>query len=357
MFEIIFLTVTGLYFLVLMFLTSGLAINIPGSTLTPFVSVIIAARNEETNILECLNSLAGQDYKYYEVIIADDHSTDKTGLIIESFISLHQNFKKVNPPLNKLPGKTNALLSAIEIASGDMLLFTDADCIVPTRWISGTVKYYSANTGMVNGFSTANADNILNGIQSIDLIFLVSVAAGMANNGHPASCIGNNVSIKKIVYEETGGYRKIHESITEDYELINSVSKLKKYSVVFPSDKDLVIKTKGEASLAKLISQKKRWASGGLSTPNISLLLMSLSFVTNLCILISIFFYTPQVLTILILKISSDLFFLINIHNKLNLTRNLKYFIFFEIYFILYTTFLPLLLLVNKKITWKEREY
>jgi hypothetical protein len=62
---------------------------------------------------------------------------------------------------------------------------------------------------MVNSFSVTNAENILSGIESIDLVFLVSVAAGMANNGYPVSCIGNNMSVRKGVYLETGGYKSI----------------------------------------------------------------------------------------------------------------------------------------------------
>jgi cellulose synthase/poly-beta-1,6-N-acetylglucosamine synthase-like glycosyltransferase len=361
MFEIIFLSLTGIYFLILAVISSGLSRKLKlNKNFTPFVSVIIAARNEERNILSCLNSLNNQDYQKnkFEVIIADDSSTDKTGSIIDSFIVSHTNFKKIIPSAgNILYGKANALKSAITNSTGEILLFTDADCTVPEKWISTIVQYYSGGTGMVNSFSIVPAVNLFTGIQNLDYLFLIGIAGGMANNGFPASCIGNNMSVKRSVYKETGGYDNIPVSVTEDYALLNSINKLNKYEIIFPVDKELLVITEPCRSLGDLIKQKKRWASGGLKLFNKSILLMSAAYLTNLMMILSFFFFSSQVLSIMLFKIISEFFFLYHISKKLGILNNLKYFLFFEIYYIVYTTFLPIVFLFSREITWKDRKY
>src|SRR5436190_23151385 len=60
-----------------------------------FVSVIIPARNEEEQILNCLNDFLVQDYPidFFEVIVVNDHSTDATAAIVNKFIETHFTFK------------------------------------------------------------------------------------------------------------------------------------------------------------------------------------------------------------------------------------------------------------------------
>src|SRR5574337_432222 len=60
----------------------------------PFVSVVVAARNEEQNLADCLESVLHQTYpkEKFEVILVNDNSTDRTGEICQSFTQRFQNF-------------------------------------------------------------------------------------------------------------------------------------------------------------------------------------------------------------------------------------------------------------------------
>lgn len=94
----------------------------------PLVSVVLAARNEEDNIVRCLGALSSQSYRNYEIIVADDHSTDSTARIIE------EKFPRVTLiRVRGLPGgsagKSHALSIAQRSARGGWLLFTDADTV------------------------------------------------------------------------------------------------------------------------------------------------------------------------------------------------------------------------------------
>ena len=100
------------------------------------VSVLIAARNEEKNIEKLLESIYNQSFSknLFEVIIIDDHSDDSTKLIIENFIKNHNNFNLKVFNAEK-EGKKQAISQALHLAENELILVTDADCILKETWI------------------------------------------------------------------------------------------------------------------------------------------------------------------------------------------------------------------------------
>ena len=95
----------------------------------PRVSVILPARNEEKFIEKCLNSLLNQDYDNYEIITINDSSTDSTGNIIKEYSKKFPKIISVDakPKPDGWIGKNWACIEGYKKASGDLLLFTDAD--------------------------------------------------------------------------------------------------------------------------------------------------------------------------------------------------------------------------------------
>jgi glycosyltransferase involved in cell wall biosynthesis len=96
------------------------------------VSIIVPARNEAVDIENCLTSLLKLDYQNYEIIAVDDRSTDGTGEIIDRIAAgpAQQGRLKVIHVAELPPrwmGKAHAMWSAAQQATGDWLLFTDAD--------------------------------------------------------------------------------------------------------------------------------------------------------------------------------------------------------------------------------------
>jgi glycosyltransferase involved in cell wall biosynthesis len=98
----------------------------------PRVSIIVPARNEEEDIRETLVRLLALDYSNYEVIAVNDRSTDRTGAIIDDVAAsseAHGLLKAIHIP--DLPsgwlGKTHAMWTSAQQATGAWLLFTDAD--------------------------------------------------------------------------------------------------------------------------------------------------------------------------------------------------------------------------------------
>ena len=362
--EVIFLILTAGYFIISSLLILGakksfLQLN---DVELPLVSIIVAARNEEKNILSCLESLDELIYPEdkIEIIIIDDASTDHTLKLASNFIHGKLRFRVIHleeTDSDKLKGKVRAMAAGINLAKGEIILTTDADCAVNPLWAKTIASYYQNDVGIVNGFTSQNAAGWFSGMQAIDFIYLLFIASGTINLGKPVSCIGNNMSFRKKAYLETGGFKNLPFSVTEDFLLLNSIRKLKKYKVFYPLNKNSLVISKPVSTLKELLHQKKRWAVGGIDTPLLGLGLMLWSFLTNLFILLTPFFFSVTWLYLLIFKISTDLFVLIPIHQKLGLQKNLKYFLVFEIYYIVYILLLPLLVLLNKKVKWKDRVY
>jgi cellulose synthase/poly-beta-1,6-N-acetylglucosamine synthase-like glycosyltransferase len=328
----------------------------------PSISIVVAARNEEQNIKPCLQSLNNLDYpdNKIEILIIDDASTDNTLDIASNFIHGKQKFRIIHLEEDEqsvLKGKVRAMSEGIKFTKGEIILTTDADCLIDPLWAKTIASYYTDDVGVVNGFTTQKVESAFSGMQAIDFIYLLFIASGTINLGKPVSCIGNNMSFRKVAYDETGGFEKLPFSVTEDFLLLNSIQKLKKYKVIYPLNKNALVTSKPASSFTELFNQKKRWAVGGIDTPPIGLGLMLWSCLTNLFLLFTPFFFSANSLYMAIFKIATDFFVLLPIHQKLGLQKNLKYFLVFEIYYIVYVIILPVAVLFNKKVKWKDRIY
>jgi glycosyltransferase involved in cell wall biosynthesis len=115
----------------------------------PGVSIIVPARNEEESIRETLQQLLALDYSNYEIIAVNDRSTDNTGPIMDEVAEssrAHGLLKVIH--ISELPsrwlGKTHAMWTAGKQATGDWLLFTDADVLFKPDSVRRAVSYAEA---------------------------------------------------------------------------------------------------------------------------------------------------------------------------------------------------------------------
>ncbi len=178
----------------------------------PKVSVIIAARNEEANIGNCLDAISRLTYPrdLLEVIVINDRSTDATPAIIEDYAGRFPVIRTVHatPGTGHLMGKTNAVAQGIAASTGEILLMTDADCAVPPAWVEETVKYYTDETiGLVPGFTAIRYKNLFEAIQTMDWFVLFSVASATTRLGIPVTAVGTNFTVRRAAYDAVGRIR------------------------------------------------------------------------------------------------------------------------------------------------------
>lgn len=364
--EIIFLIALAGYFIQSVLFIIGCSKKFPkikrSDESLPTVSIIVAARNEEENILRCLKALNKLEYPEdkLQIILVDDRSTDKTENIIENFIINKTKFTKIvtKKEIGRLKGKTNALANALEVATGEIIFTTDADCVMVPSWVKTVVSYYQEDVAMVNGFTTQTANSNFSGMQAIDFVYLLIVASGTINLKTPLSCIGNNMSYRKKAYFEVGGYENLPFSVTEDFNLLKAINKLKKYKIIYPLDKDALVTSTACKNLKALYLQKKRWAIGGLKAPWRGYVIFIFGYVTNLLMLLTPFFISKIWMYLVLFKLVTDLFLLFPVYKKLGLVKDLKYFFTFEIYYIIYVTLLPVIVFITgQRVNWKGRKY
>ena len=364
MFEIIFLILVSGYFIISAILIVGAKKSFPrlNEEKLPTISIIVAARNEEKNILSCLDSLDQLLYPEakLEVIIVDDASIDGTLKLASNFINGKRKFRIIHLKENEqavLKGKVRAIAEAIKIADGEIILTTDADCVVNPLWAKTIASYYTDKVGVVNGFTSQNVTGLFSGMQAIDFVYLLFIASGTINLGKPVSCIGNNMSFRKKAYKEIGGFENLPFSVTEDFLLLKSINKFGRYKLISALNQNSLVISQPESTLSELFKQKKRWAVGGIDTPPSGVVLMLTAFLNNLFLLMTPFFISANWIYLVLFKIAIDLFVLVPVHHKLGLVKNLKYFLVFEIYYIIYVVVLPFAIMFNKKVKWKDRVY
>jgi glycosyltransferase involved in cell wall biosynthesis len=184
----------------------------PNLTELPFVSVILAGRDEEQFISQCLRAATYQDYpaNRIEVLFVDDHSTDQTwdlarGMQSE-FAGRLRIFRAPDPTFGYGP-KKSALSFGIQQSAGELLLFTDVDGEVQPGWARAMVEHFETTTGAVTGATIppvrAGLGNHLHRVER----FMTSYASAAAiGYGFPASATGQNFAFRRSAFDAVGGY-------------------------------------------------------------------------------------------------------------------------------------------------------
>ena len=189
----------------------------------PKVSIILPARNEEKFIGKCLESFVNQDYTNYEIMAIDDSSDDKTLEIIEKYAKKSDKVVPVKaaPKPDGWMGKNWACMEGFKRASGDLLLFTDADTVYSKKVLSLAVAHLLSEK--LDVLTVIPRLLCLDNITKITLpmlsTFLHSRYSAL-NVNNPKKGIGyffgSFFIIKKEVYEKIGTHEKVKHEIIED---------------------------------------------------------------------------------------------------------------------------------------------
>jgi cellulose synthase/poly-beta-1,6-N-acetylglucosamine synthase-like glycosyltransferase len=232
------------------------------------ISVIIAVRNEEKNILKLLHSLHSQTLQPKEIIIADDWSDDNTVNVIGDFLAENPMPVKILKMENKdgFSGspKKAALTAGISMASGDIIALTDGDCRLDKYWLQSMADPFRARAiNFVSGPVAVEVENkLLSRLQSLEFCSLVGSGAAMLQLGYPLMCNGANIAFRKAAFVQVNGYGGVENTGTgDDVYLMQKIFKLYPESLLFNKSPEATVKTRPADSLKSFINQRTRWAS------------------------------------------------------------------------------------------------
>jgi cellulose synthase/poly-beta-1,6-N-acetylglucosamine synthase-like glycosyltransferase len=231
------------------------------------VSVVIAARNEEQKIGDCLAALSRQHYprEHTEILVVDDFSSDDTAkkvLEYKDICRLISLADYVSGPLNSY--KKKAIETAITLSSGELIICTDADCTMGQDWISTLVDTYEREgyLFLAAPVKIFPVSGYLAVFQALDFISLQGITgAAVYKNLYPM-CNGANLAYTRQAYETVGGFADIDRIASGDDMLL-----LKKIQKAFPGrggyikDPRAMVFTAPAGNVKSFLNQRIRWAS------------------------------------------------------------------------------------------------
>ena len=234
---------------------------------TLLFSVLIAARNEAIALPHLLAALSQQILApgQFEVLLADDHSTDATAELVRAAASqVPFRLHLVSLPPGAT-GKKAALAAAEAQARAPWVVCTDADCRPAPGWLAAYASQLHAQAGLhfISGpvrLTPGGAwfDELL----GLEFAGLVGVGAGCIARGRPTMCNGANLAFRRATFHEVGGYADNQGLASGDDEfLLHKIHQRYPAGVRFLAQAGAVVDTPAPATLRALLRQRVRWAS------------------------------------------------------------------------------------------------
>lgn len=289
----------------------------PGSVDPITISVVIAARDEETQIANCLDSVIRCGRPVVEIIIVDDHSSDATPEIVRRYSMSEQGVQvrlirlaDVNPDAE---GKSAAIRAGIEAAEGEVILTTDADCQVKPGWARDMGRSFEPGVRFVAGpVRFAPLERWPDRVQALEFAGLIGIGAGAIGIGWPNMCNSANIAyLRKTALERSTA---LDAGAADDEVMLQELHREDANSVRFCGTRDAVVSTRPAASLQHFIEQRRRWAGTGARYPSVPLVAVIacvyLFYVLLMTTVVAVLFGSAallmQLVPALLLKLSAE---------------------------------------------------
>ncbi|WP_295127250.1 glycosyltransferase [uncultured Chitinophaga sp.] len=239
----------------------------PGTTR---VSVIIPARDEAANLPALLLALQQQTYPahLFEVIVIDDFSEDATADVVRNFPASNVKLLQLSAHLDKTQRlnsyKKKAIELAIEQASGDLILTTDADCVMGAKWIQTFVSCYETSYPkfIAAPVSFYKEDNFFKHFQSLDFMTMQGITGAMAYLKSGTMCNGANLAYEKKAFYEVGGFIGIDMIASgDDMLLMYKIYHAYPDGVVYIKSEEAIVRTLPVDDFPSFMNQRIRWSS------------------------------------------------------------------------------------------------
>ncbi len=233
------------------------------------ITVIIPARNEQENIAACLDSICAQTYPndLFEVLVVDDHSTDNTAAIVNSYAT--KNVTGISLTDFVAAGEINSYKKkAIEVAiarsTGELLVTTDADCLVKENWLQTIAAFYERYDPAFIAAPVAIrcSNRFIEIFQALDFMTLQGITGASVYKKIHSMCNGANLAYTKKAFNEVGGFAGIdHIASGDDMLLMHKIYKLYPDKVMFLKSKAAIVQTAPVHTVNEFFNQRIRWAS------------------------------------------------------------------------------------------------
>lgn len=172
----------------------------------PFITAIIPARNEESNITAVLQDLYAQSYprERMEVIVVDDETTDRTTALVQAMIPRWPQLLLLK---NDGIGKKAAITTGVNAGTSDLVILTDADVRFGPERIPSIVAHWQAErSAMIVLPVLTEGHGLLGRLQEEEQAALLGMAMGSVGQGNAALAYGANLAFTREAFLAVGGY-------------------------------------------------------------------------------------------------------------------------------------------------------
>ncbi len=207
----------------------------------PPVSIIICARNEDTNLKKNLPKILAQDYPAFEVIVVDDNSEDGTTEYLFFLSQKEPRLKrtKTGNSNRMMAGKKFPLTLGLKAAANELVLLTDADCYPATdQWLKNMIAGYAGGKEIVLGYGAYEKQpGSLNRRIRYETVLTAINYLSFALARLPYMGVGRNLSYNKTLFFNTNGFFDHRHIPSGDDDLfINKVATKRNTEIVITPD-------------------------------------------------------------------------------------------------------------------------
>jgi len=337
------------------------------------ITIIIPARNEEASVEECLQNILSQNYPHNltEIIVVDDNSTDNTAMLVEKIIAENKDrtirLLKLKDVSATAVFKKRAITEAVTVATGKLIVTTDADCRMGKEWLGSIAAYYETHQPkmILAPVTFTEEKSVFEKLQTLEFIGYIGVSAAAVAMKNPLMCNGANLAYEREAFNAVGGY--VHNdnlASGDDVFLMLKIKKMFPGGIHFLKAKEAIVKTFAQKSLNDFFQQRKRWLSKrpgykDFSVIGTALLVYAFNFFVLLGFVLSFFtagkFFLVLFTLLFLLKCVSDFVFLYPVAKFFGRRELLWWFLPEQVLVIIYVTLMGIIG-SNGKYKWKGRE-
>ncbi len=215
----------------------------------PFLSVVVPTRNRTKEITHCLESLLKIDYPNFEIIVVDNHSSDHTVQVLNEF--------PVQVIEETQTNQYAARNAGIRKAKGEIIAFTDSDCIVDPGWLKNLVQHYGESSiagvgGKLMSFRPVNSIEKFLSLGTLDFQTPEGQWIQKKKDRFMSGLVGSaNMSYRRDILERVGGFDESYRTCG-DYDLCRRVQLLD-YRLVH--EPEAIVQHQHRSTLMQMIGQ------------------------------------------------------------------------------------------------------
>ncbi len=321
------------------------------------VTIIICAKNEAKNLKKNLDRIINQNYRLFEILVVDDHSTDNTWNVLMDFVIKNPYLRIIKNDNIDAVGKKSALTTGILSAKYDTVLLTDADCQPQGKyWLKEMTNLLTHDTDIVLGYGPyLKREGFLNKFIRFETVMTAVQYFSFALSGIPYMGVGRNLMYKKKLFFKADGFTKHRHIASGDDDLfIQDVINKSNFKIAL--NEKTFMYSEPKLTWKSYYRQKMRHTTTGTSyKPRIQAFL-GLYALTHFLHYIGgavLFFYGTKLVVLLILaRMMSILIIHWFILKKLNESLLLKWIPILDISFIFYYIAILPSIVIGKNDKW-----